>query len=130
MKHFVYIDDFGNVAKIIPSNDTLCDLQTMVDGYITMPSGNIAGMNVDVVVNDEGLYRENFRLNPVASFIARQHLVGPAVLVRTTANGDTIGFTDEQIDELIGVGLAIDKNDSFIPDAVAAHRREIVGVGL
>ena len=125
MGHYIYINEFGGVAKVAMSENTLTDLQTMVDGYIEMPSASIAGIACDVVVNEEGLFRQDFSVNFVASAILRQRIVGPAVLARVDNEGNTIGFTDDQIDAIVKDGLEISEA-VFTAEEVAERRADIL----
>ncbi len=81
-KHYLVINDNGDAFRVVPTDDTYRDLSTLVDGYIervSLPGG------VDVWLNEEGLMREDFAGNLVASMITREWtghtytLVGPAV---------------------------------------------------
>lgn len=98
MKYFIYVNDGEATAvPVDETTSTLKQLQGLVEGLITFTTGYLAGWYVDVVVNDEGLFREDFTVNTLASLIAGQQLVGPAVLSLTTPSGDTIGFSDDQV---------------------------------
>lgn len=113
MSKYIMIADSGYAALVNGSGDTLKDLQTLVDGMVDVVAADPEALSisgVDAWVNDEGLYRADFGINLVASFITGRQLVGPVVLVRRRGP-DTIGFTDAQIKKIINEHMMIDTND-------------------
>lgn len=103
MRYFIHIDEDGlaRAVEVAPfPTTTLKQLQDLVDGLITIVSGNVDGTPVDVVANDEGLYNEEFGVNVVGSYIAGQTIVGPVVLTKHDQHGYTVGFTAKQVDSL------------------------------
>lgn len=112
---FLYIanDGYTFLVNHDDSGRTLSTLQTLVDGLVDCVTGDPAtiGFRADVWVNDEGLFRNDFSINLVASYLTGRQLVGPAVITTTTRGGDTRGLTKEQVQRLINDGLIVDDND-------------------
>lgn len=103
----IVIGQDGDVEiKTLDLDNTLNCLQTEVKGWIErVPFLSYAlipeEMNVDMWVNEEGLYIDGFRTNVIAMNVSGYpHLVGPAVLTKSNPNGATLGFTKEEADEL------------------------------
>lgn len=110
---FILISEDG-LAYLVKSDDnTLKTLQTLVDGLVECVTANkqVIGFDADVWVNEEGLFRNDFGINLVASYITGRQIVGPAVLARSNKNGKTIGLTGSQINRLIEDGLLLETAD-------------------
>jgi hypothetical protein len=77
-------------------------LQTAVEGLIehVRADRDYLGFDADIWVNEEGIYRDDFEMNVLASVMTGQTIVGPAVVALTNSDGETLGLTDEQIDAL------------------------------
>jgi hypothetical protein len=122
--YYLYIDEYGNAIKVSPSQTegTLTDLQTGVEGFIDVTTGQIGDLRVDVVVNDEGLYREDFGTNYVATYLCGQRIVGPVVITMATPEGATIPLTAEQITLFEKDGLLVKPERMTMEEAVAVRR--------
>jgi hypothetical protein len=130
MTNYLYITDYGDAQVVdFTPGQTLSDLQTLVGGLIecvrVIPA--YVGFDADVWVNEEGLCREDFGVNYVASSITGRKLVGPAVIALTDLEGNTAGLTASQIRRLEKDGLLVDRPESgsFTVAEVAAHRFEV-----
>jgi hypothetical protein len=122
MKTFIYADEFGNAARMVAEDtNTLGTLQSAVGGLITIVDGVVGGVIVDVVANDEGLGQ--FSMNYLASYIARQPIVGPVVLTRHDHHGDTVGLTDAQIAKIEADGLMLDDKTYTVDEIVEIRQR-------
>jgi hypothetical protein len=122
MKTFIYADEFGNAARMVAEDtNTLGTLQSAVGGLITIVDGVVGGVIVDVVANDEGLGQ--FSMNYLASYIARQPIVGPVVLTRHDHHGDTVGLTDAQIAKIEADGLMLDEKTYTVDEIVALREK-------
>jgi hypothetical protein len=122
MKTFIYADEFGNAARMVAEDtNTLGTLQSAVGGLITIVDGVVGGVIVDVVANDEGLGQ--FSMNYLASYIARQPIVGPVVLTRHDHHGDTVGLTDAQIAKIEADGLMLDEKTYTVDEIVAIREK-------
>lgn len=110
-KEFLLIRDNGDAFLIEGGDNTLNTLQTLVEGWVECVNADkrSLGFEADVWVNEEGLFRQDFAINLVASFLTGRQLVGPAVLARSNSNGETIGLTSGQINRLIEDGLMIEQ---------------------
>lgn len=111
MHKFLYIHDRLPTAFVVNVDGrTLPVFQALVGGLIdvavvsdptilsdffpTLPDGH----TVDLIVNDEGLYNDEFRLNIPATFLNGIQLVGPVVVALSDRKtGDTIGLSDEML---------------------------------
>lgn len=111
MKQFIYIPQTGTGYGFLVNaeDDTLRTLQTLVDGLIECVYSK--EYECDVWVNEEGLYREDFEVNMVASRISNRVLVGPAVLANSNSEGATTGMKPEQMLVLQIDGLFVDDNN-------------------
>ena len=124
-KQFVLIEETGYAFLVNHEGDnTLRTLQTGVDGFIECVAADdsVLGFFADIWVNEAGLYRNDFGINLVASYITGRQIVGPAVIARSSAQGATLGLTDVQIERLRRDGLIVDDNDGkgwTIDEAVA-----------
>lgn len=98
----LHLDDGSVESVFLVSDDTgmttLKFLQTLVDGFIECVS---LTPTLDMWVNEEGLFRDDFSHNPRASLIAGHGyaLEGPAVITGHR-NGETISLTADDISEL------------------------------
>lgn len=123
---WIYITEFGDALLVDPTKDTLSDLQSLVGGLIECVAStrNRMGFACDVWVNEEGLFREDFAINLVASYLTGRQLVGPAVICTSDANGYTHGLSEANIRRLERDGLMIDDNDGSVwtPWGAAAYR--------
>ena len=113
MMEFLLIRDNGMAYLVESDDNTLSTLQTLVDGLIECVNADkrSLGFEADVWVNEEGLFRQDFAINLVASFITGRQLVGPVVLARSNSNGATLGLTSSQINRLIEDGLMLETAD-------------------
>ncbi len=97
MRH-LYIDDTGTACFVETNgDDTLSDMQAMVDGLIEYHPciKDLAGL--DCWVNEEGGFRPEFFPNYVASYETNLPLRGAAVLSRSNDQGETTGLTGSDI---------------------------------
>lgn len=78
MTKFTVLEQDGVVSKFTAPEATLPILQELVGGYIELV--NVPEIDGDMYVNEEGLLM-GLELNEQASFIARQIIVGDAVIV-------------------------------------------------
>jgi len=116
VNQYLYLDESGRAALVNqePDQRRLTMFQTLVDGSIDIASAVPrcrAGFAVDAIINDEGLYRPDFSINLVATWLTGRQLVGPVVLSCVSRNGDSIGLNASQIARLRRDGLEIDDND-------------------
>lgn len=93
---FLLISQDGDLVPVIhpEGTRTLPTIQALVDGfidYVRTPAG------FDAWVNDEGLFREDFRPNRIGVRITGQVLVGPIVLASSTEDGRTVGLADDEM---------------------------------
>ena len=97
----VLVEQDGTMLPIAVTAPSYKSLQKFVDGLfdIVVARHYTSGLpfDVDVWVNDEGLYREDFHQNVAATLLTGAGLVGPAVLAMSTPDGETVGFTAEQL---------------------------------
>lgn len=94
----IYLNDLDGKSYVVESKQgqsTLDFLQSLVGGLIECVS---LSSHVDLWVNEEGLFREDFGLNIKASRLAGRgyHLVGPAVMTGQK-NGETIEIGEDYI---------------------------------
>jgi len=103
MIEFLLIESNGMAYLVESEESTLATLQTLVDGLVecVIADKHTLGFEADVWVNEEGFYREDFSINPVASFLTGRQIVGPAVLARSSKEGKTLGLTSSDINRLI-----------------------------
>lgn len=113
MTNYLYITEFGDALTVELSDDTLLDLQTLVGGYIECVPANprTLGFSADVWVNEEGLFRQGFAINFLASYITGRQIVGPAVIANFTSEGKTIGLTKQQMARVRKDGMMVDDNN-------------------
>lgn len=111
---FILIRDTGLAYLVESSDNTLSTLQSLVGGWVECVTADkiVLGFDADVWVNEEGLFREDFSINLVASYITGRQIVGPAVIARSTREGKTIGLTGDQINRLIEDGLLLETADN------------------
>jgi len=95
--HYIYLPDTPDdtVIYVTPGDNTLHTLQTLVEGLVDLVAFQIEGNYFDLWVNDEGLYRPNFSLNFAATMFAGRGLVGPAVITRSSDDGETLPLYDD-----------------------------------
>lgn len=108
---FILIEDSGDAFLVQSDDSTLDTLQALVDGYIECVAVNRRsplGFDADIWVNEEGLYRKDFGINLVASYLTGRQIVGPAVIARSSKDGKTLGLTGNQINRLIEDGLLLE----------------------
>lgn len=112
-REFLLIESNGMAYLVDSEESTLATLQTLVDGLVecVIVDKHTLGFEADVWVNEEGLFREDFSINLVASFLTGRQIVGPAVLARSSKEGKTLGLTSSQINRLIEDGLMIETAD-------------------
>lgn len=109
----VVLSDFDADMYVVEKPYDMTDLsfaQTLVEGLISLVRLPDHDEYLDMYVNDEGLFYESFFKNVLASAMAHQLLVGPAVLIRSTPAGDMCSIDDE---DLVEWGLADDKRLSL-----------------
>lgn len=115
MNHeFILIEEDGMAYLVQNGESTLTTLQTLVDGLIecvAVDRRSPLGFDADVWVNEEGLFRNDFGINHVASYITGRQIVGPAVIARSSKDGKTLGITGDQINRLIEDGLMLETAD-------------------
>lgn len=108
----LYIDEYANVALVDLTSEisTLRALQRLVDGLVDCVAftDTVSGVSGDCWVNDEGLYRQDFGINLIATVMTQRQLVGPVVICNHDNNGETTGITDSQLDALRASGLGFD----------------------
>jgi hypothetical protein len=103
---FIVIEQNSDTILISHDKDeeggTLSMLQTAVEGLIehVRADRDYLGFDADIWVNEEGIYRDDFEMNVLASVMTGQTIVGPAVIALATNDGETVGLTDEQIETL------------------------------
>ena len=90
----LFVSDFGAACFVEGGEDSLADLQAMVEGQIELA---ISPRGEDVYFNEEGSFHPEFYPNHVASYETRIALVGPAVFTRANENGKTTGLTKADI---------------------------------
>lgn len=106
--NFLVIEQNSDTILISHDEDekggTLSMLQTAVEGWVehVRADRDYLGFDADIWVNEEGIYRDDFEMNVLASVMTGQTLVGPAVVALTNSDGETLGLTDEQIETLSG----------------------------
>lgn len=112
-KEFVLIRDNGMAYLVESDDNTLSTLQALVDGLVeyVRAERDSLGFEADIWVNEEGLFRQDFSINLVASFITGRQIVGPAVLARSSKDGKTLGLNTSDINRLIEDGLMIETAD-------------------
>lgn len=104
--NFLVIEQNSDTILISHDKDekggTLSMLQTAVEGWVEHVNADrdYLGFDADVWVNEEGIYRDDFEMNVLASVMTGQTIVGPAVIALATNDGETLGLTDEQIETL------------------------------
>jgi hypothetical protein len=130
-KHFLYLNEFGDALLVKHEGDnTLRTLQTLVEGFIQcVPTNDTeTGFCGDIWVNEEGLYQPTFAANMLASILAGQCLVGPAVITRSNDEGETVGLADTDMKAIQRKGLVVDDNngEGWTADDAAALRARIV----
>jgi len=121
---FLYIPQGGDevqakLVKVDTTNGSLAALQALVEGYVDVvstPSG-------DVWVNDEGLYRNDFEQNYIASVLTGRRIVGPAVLADSTPDGETTSVSLNTIAYLQVAGVDIDFTTSTVEEIVAERQQ-------
>lgn len=111
-KQFLLIEDNAD-AYLVNSDDedTLSTLQTLVGGWVecVTTNRNTLGFEADAWVNEDGLSREDFGINLVASVITGRQIVGPAVIARFShETGATLGLNKAHIQRLVNDGLMIE----------------------
>ena len=90
----LFVSDVGAACFVKGGDDSLADLQAMVEGHIELV---ISPRGEDVYFNEEGRFHQEFYPNLVASYEARIGLVGPAVFTRSNEKGETTGLTKADI---------------------------------
>jgi hypothetical protein len=113
-KQFILIKSNGMAYLVESDESTLSTLQTLVEGYIecVVAPKSALGFEADVWVNEEGLYRQDFEINLVASYMTGRQIVGPAVIAKSSTSGNTLGLTSANINRLIQDGLMIETQES------------------
>jgi hypothetical protein len=98
---------------------TLSALQSLVDGLVDV----VSTPNGDVWVNDEGLYRNDFERNFIASVLTGRDIVGPAVITDSTPDGETISVSLQAIAYLQAVGVDIHFTPCTVEEIVAERQQ-------
>jgi len=130
-KQFVLIKSNGMAYLVESDESTLSTLQTLVEGYIECVTAtkSVLGFDADVWVNEEGLYRQDFEINLVASYMTGRQIVGPAVIAKSSTSGSTLGLTTGNINRLIEDGLMIETQESgnayTLTDLMAELQEEV-----
>ena len=121
--YFLYIDEVGNAFRIKHESESLIETQTCVDGLITFVEATLNGISTDMVVNDCGLFRNDFMVNPIASSASDydQVIVGPVVLTKHDGEGATLGYTEEEIN-----AFGLDITGTFSANEMPAVRDEVL----
>jgi hypothetical protein len=91
-----YDDDLYIVSKPYDMDD-LKFLQSLVEGLIERVELTDYDEALDMYVNEEGLFDDTFSHNILASEMCHRYIVGPAVLIRSTPDGDTRSIDDEDL---------------------------------
>jgi hypothetical protein len=128
MTNFLYLNEFGDALLVRHEGEsTLHTLQTLVQGLIQYVPTRMTKFDGDVWVNEEGLYEPTFSLNLIASNIAGQRLVGPAVIAKSKG-GETVGLSDADLAVFTSDGLYVDDNhgEGYTADDAVAIRNGIV----
>lgn len=126
---WLYVTELGDVLLVRPGDNILKGLQTLVRGYIervtTHPDE--VGFIADVWVNEDGIAK-GYGTNLVASMMARQMIVGPAVITGEK-DGETIPLPITHIKTLTDDGLYIDDREgaAWTIDEAVDHRALIFG---
>ena len=107
MNTYLFVSDRGPVAFVEGTDNTLNDLQRLVDGLVEV---QVTPHGEDAWFNEEGTFRNNFFPNYVASFEVGIALVGPVVFTRSNELGETTGLTDADIRRWIEL-LEMDENE-------------------
>jgi hypothetical protein len=93
----------------VPTDDTgtLGILQREVDGYVeclAIGDATTSEAGVDMWLNEEGKFRDDFHQNDRAMLLAFNHfgplgdvIVGPVVLGRTNSEGETTALSEDDI---------------------------------
>ena len=112
----------------------LKSLQDAVDGYIEEITarlnpyqGALSEMEVVYLCNEEGAYRSDFKVNPIATLIYMNPLVGPVAIGKFgIADGeqDIVGFTQEEAAEVKSQLEAFAKSRSRSIDAIVRLENE------
>ena len=100
MKHLVVTDTGWATIVEGSDNDSLSDLQKMVNGLITYVPCQKTWHGLDCCVNEDGDFRPELYPNYVASYECNYPLVGVAVINRSNSQGETIGLTDDDIQNI------------------------------
>jgi hypothetical protein len=91
----IYLNDIDLRPYVVEKEEgqsTLALLQELVEGLVESVS---VEKGIDLWVNEEGLFRQDFLPNYFAMEITTGlHLVGPAVLSGVNKRGDTTSITD------------------------------------
>lgn len=104
MKQYIKLPVFEKPSVIEVPDDSEGEYRIMseaVDGYIEVVK---ADFGCNMIVNEEGLLR-NLPFNPIATMIAEQYIVGPAVLVGPLAEEDFESVPDEAMAEVLSLGI-------------------------
>lgn len=126
----LYLDEYGTAALVDLASETrtLTALQRLVDGLVDCvdTAFDTTGFHADIWVNDEGLWRNDFTLNLVASFMANQSLVGPVVICNHDHEGETTGIATAQLVALRDAGLSIEQvGQPYTVDEIVAKRQQM-----
>jgi hypothetical protein len=118
----IYISQDGDVVPVgFDNRKTLNVLQTLVDGSVDCVE---IGVGFDLWVNDEGLFRNDFQTNLIASVLVNRRIVGPAVIA-TQHNGETLGVTDHGITLLRNWGIPVEDEVLTVEQAAAMLSQSI-----
>jgi len=126
---FLAIAESGYAFTLKSEGSSLATFQSIVDGNVDVVTTTFPGLphSFDLWVNDEGLYRNDFTTNLVASHLAGTVLVGPAVLSNVNIDtGETTGLTSADLEALRGI-MHIDTNfgNHYRADEVAYWIKEV-----
>lgn len=113
-QHILFLPGPANLGiKLqLDTNNTLKGLQTLVDGLVDCVRPQEGWTHpqlatIDLWINDDGGYREDFDLNLEASFLVGYGIIGPAVVARSNKDGETIGLTPEDFAAFTEMGMNI-----------------------
>jgi hypothetical protein len=103
----------GGVQPHKPGGDafTLEEAQAAVGGYVELvrplpPVDQAFGGSVKLIVNEEGRLND-MPLNPVASMLAGQPIVGSVLICAQNDGGDWISLTEEEQRMLLEFGIEL-----------------------
>jgi len=121
--HYLVISDFGKAwaVKAVSEEETLECLQTLVGGWAEYSDKCLIervpnmtgvptpkGIEIDCWVNEEGLFREGFIRNKIASAFTGVDCVGPAIFTSADDEGNTIPLPNGYLQGAMQAGLKLE----------------------